>query len=185
MPYHKFRSIVKHGVISMENEDKEDYAALMEVENGDDDLVGALRSRVSGQHSVTPEMLYLIIRKEEMNKEILGKLIREENKKQEELLAQNELLKQAIMMKEQEEYFQEIDGKLKGELELGSQKDEETLSSHSLTRKHPNPKPITSPLNLCASDYHIYLDRLRCKVDELMAGYIPLGQKKSLHKSRS
>lgn len=115
MPYHKFRSVMRHGAISMESEDREDYAALVELSKDDEELVRPTRSRIAGESTATPEMLYLMIRKEEINKEMLGKLIREEDKRQEELLAQNQLLKQAILAKEQEQFFQEAEANLRQE----------------------------------------------------------------------
>ena len=104
MPYYKFRNIMKHGLVSMENEDREEYAAFLELQKAaadHEDLARPTRSKVQQetQTPVTPEMLYLIIRKEEINKELLNKLIREEDRKQEELLAQNQLLKQALLTK--------------------------------------------------------------------------------------
>ena len=105
MPYYKFRNIMKHGLVSMENEDREEYAAFLELQKAaaadEEDLARPTRSKVQQetQTPVTPEMLYLIIRKEEINKELLNKLIREEDRKQEELLAQNQLLKQALLTK--------------------------------------------------------------------------------------
>ena len=68
MPYYKFRNIMKHGLVSMENEDREEYAAFLELQKAaadHEDLARPTRSKVQQetQTPVTPEMLYLIIRK--------------------------------------------------------------------------------------------------------------------------